>query len=1035
MDPTASFSGLASGVQWRDLIDQMMRVERRPAHIMETRVTTIQTRSAAWLDFQNRLTSFRDAASTLSKGTPFRAFTTAIAGGGFSASAGEAAEPGSYSVDVLRLAAAEKVGGDAFASATAARGLDGELWVNGSRVAVRATDSLNDIAYAINAANTGASATRVSAAVVDAGSDSRLVLTSQRTGAAGIDLVDGAGGVLRGLGLLDGSTALKHGTSSGARSDGFASATATIASQRGLTGTATGTATIGAGTLNEFAVTLDLGQGLDDIAAAINTAAAAAGKAVTAAVVTDTVDGATVHRLDISGTTSFADQNGVLETLGVLRGGRGAVAQVVQSGTTLEVGATGTAATGLTALTDLGALGAAAGVAPGDTLTVNGTRPDGSAFTLKLEVTNGVDPATRDGHVGVGSIDDLLTALNGAGGFDGAAAAAIVNGRIVVEDASGGPSQLGLSIVAHNEGGGALDFGAFDTTALGRARQIVAGQDAEIRVDGAYSTHRTNSVAGVVAGVSMTLSAVTSGATLTVSRDDDAAMKSVKGWVEEYNKIAAFVSGQFAGGEGARKPLAGDATLRGMRTRIVDAMRQTLAAGAAGSWTRMGDLGIEIQKDGTFKVDDARLRDALTSDPRAVERLFGVHGATSGGGLTYIAAGDATRSGTYAIAISSHATTAAATGTGSLVDPYAGADDTLRITDLGSGRTYAVALTAGLTGQALVDAVNAELGTPTAQTLASAAALHADGLGTAVGADTVWAQVHGEDRTTAGVADGDTITISGRRADGTAIYETFTITNASTQTVGELRDRIAAAVGAGATVELAADGRFRVTATDTGASLLQVAVSSDNAGGGTLQLGLDVETQGRSTAPITASLSGGSLRLVHESYGSSAGFRVDHDTADAEGWLGLGAAAEGGVEVRGTDVVGTIGGHATTGAGRLLTGAADTAVHGLALRVEDTFTTGSVTFSRGIASLVERAVAPMLSKEGGSIHSITEGLGEQVSGLNDRIEAFDDRLVRRREDLIRRFTAMEQAMSLAQSQSAWLSSQVNHFSSYSGRNR
>lgn len=1031
MDPTASFSGLASGVQWRDLIDQMMKVDRRPAVLMESRITAIQSRSMAWLDFQNRLTSFRDAATALTKGTPFRTFSTAIHGSGFSASATDRAEPGSYSVDVVRLAAAEKVGGDVFTSATAGRGLDGEMWINGRRIAVGPTDSLNDVAYAINAANTGASATRVSASVVNADGGARLVLTSQRTGAAGIDLVDGSGGVLRGLGLLDGTTTLKHGTSSGARSDGFTSAGTAISALRGLTGASTGTVSIGAGTANAFDVTLDLAQDLNGIAQAINTAAAGAGKAVSAQVVTETVDGATVHRLDISGTTSFGDDNGILETLGVLRGGRGAVGQVVESGTALQVGGTGTAAAGATALTDLGALGASAGVVLGDTFTVTGTRRDGSAFTLNLEVTDG-GAATRPGYTGVATVDELLTAINGASGFDGGAVATVESGRVVVRDTVSGASQLGLSIVAHNEGGGSLDFGTFDVATLGRVRQIVAGQDAEIQVDGIRSTHRTNSVAGAIPGVSLTLSSVTSGGTLTVSRDDEAGVKAVKGWVDEYNRLAAFISNQFAGGEGARKPLAGDATLRGFRNRLVDTMRQTVAAGVAGSWTRMGDLGIQIQKDGTFTVDETRLRAALSSDPQAVQRLFGIHGTTSGGGLSYLSAGNATQPGTYDLAVTSHAATAAATGAGSLAAPYSGPADTVRITDLGSGRSYSVALTAGLTGQALVDAVNLEMATPTAHTLASAAALHADDLGAAVDADTTWASVHGEDGVTAGVVDGDTITISGQRADGTSIYESFAITDASAQTVGELRDRIAAAVGTGATVELVG-GRFRVTANDTGSSLLNLAVSSDNQGGGSLQLGLDVETQGRAVAPIEASLSGDALRLTHEDYGSAAGFRIEYETAEAESWLGLGGI--GGVEHRGTDVVGTIGGHAATGVGRILTGAADTAVHGLTLRVESTFTTGSVTFSRGVASLVERAAAPMLGKEPGSIHSIIEGLSGQVTGLNDRIEALEQRLVRRREDLIRRFTAMEQAMSLAQSQSAWLATQMNNFSSYSGRDR
>ncbi len=73
------------------------------------------------------------------------------------------------------------------------------------------------MAYTINAANTGTNATGVSASVVTAGGGYQLVLTSQNTGAAGIDLVDGADGVASGLGFTDGLLTLKHVTSDGAR--------------------------------------------------------------------------------------------------------------------------------------------------------------------------------------------------------------------------------------------------------------------------------------------------------------------------------------------------------------------------------------------------------------------------------------------------------------------------------------------------------------------------------------------------------------------------------------------------------------------------------------------------------------------------------------------------------------------------------------------------------------------------------------------------------------------------------------------------
>ncbi len=1022
MDPVASFSGLASGVQWQDLIDQIIQVESRPQQILQQRITATQTRSAAWLDFRTKLGTFQKAAAALAEDTALDVFSTAVSGSGFTASASSEASPGSYAIDVRRLATAEKLGSDVFADSTAALGKTGEFWINGVRVAVDASDGLSDVAYSINAANTGTGATHVSASVVRSGAGYQLVLTSQRTGAEGIDLVDGYPGPLDFLGFTDGSASIKHATTAGATSDDFATRSTGVATLLGMTGGASSDVTIAGQTF-----TLDLSAGLDQLAADIN---AGVGRDV-AAVVSDTVDGETVYRLDLEGTTDFADVGGgvALRALGVLEGGRGAVAQTVTSGAALAVSG-GAAATAGTDLTALFIGGSATATQPGDTFTVAGTKPDGSAFTLDLEVVASGGAPTRAGYTGVTTLDDVLTRLNGAGGFDGAATADVAGGRIVVTDAATGASRLGLSIVAHNEGGGALDFGAFGTTAVGRAREIVSGQDAEVVVDGAYATSATNRLADTIPGVSVSLTSVGAG-TITVSRDADAVVKDVKAMVDGYNAVAGFVTAQFTGGEGSNKPLSGDSTLRSMRGRLLSAMQTVLHTGVAGSWSRLGDLGIAVQKDGTFAFDEARLRGALETDPQALSRLFGDYGAATGAGLSYITAGEATASGTYAVAMTAPATVATLAGTVDLAaNGYTGTADTLTITDLGSGKDYSIDLVSGETGAQLLSALQTELATARVHTITSSTPLAADAGGTPASADTTWGQLF-QGGADAGVHDGDSITISGRRADGASFYQTLAIADAATQTLGELRDTMQNLVGSDAIVEIDAGGKFAVTAGATGSSLLELTLSSDNAGGGSLQLGTTVATEGRPAAGITAALdpTTGALVLTHGAYGSNAGFSFALTDPTNEGALGLGASA---TEQRGSDIVGTIGGVVATGSGWTLTGAAGTDTDGLMVKLDGAFAGGSITFSRGVASTLDRALSSLLDTGDGSIQSIIDRLDENVTRMSDRIDDMDARLERRRQDLVRRFTAMEQALALAQSQSSWLAGQITRLSSNQG---
>ena len=1028
MSSIASFSGIASGIQWRDMIDQIMALERRPAQLLESRIKTTESRSSAWSTFESRVTAFMDAADALRTGSAFRHFTTSLGGIGqggsapLSVSASGDAAPGTHAVRVLGLAAAEKLSGAVVASRTEALGYEGEFLVGGVRVEVEATDSLNDIVERINAANTGRNASGVTASVLSTGADQyRLILTASQTGAAGIDLVDGAAGVLRALGVVDDSTSIKHATSSGARSDGFKDATTAVATLRGFASSnLAGAVTFGSGAA-QFSATIDLAtMSLADIAEAINAAAAAAGSGVQAHVVSEEMGGAAVQRLEISGTTAFGDENRILEALGVLTAGRGAVSQRLEGGV-LTAGDAATPATADTLLADLWVNGRSAGVQVGDTLTLAGTRGDGSVVELTYTVAAG--DTLQD------LLDRLNDAIDGFGAGSRTATASIsADGRLTLTDDQGGDSRLSLSVVAHNEGGGTLDFGAMDVAQAGRARQITAGSDAEVEIDGTYLRHAGNVIDQAIPGLTLDLKAASPDTTVTVAieRDVQKAVGAVKGMIDAYNAVADFVKSQTSSGvEGAaRPPLSGDSVLRSMQATLRQALETRIADGVAGDFVRLADVGIEIDKTGRYTLDSSALESAIRTDPGAVMRLFGVHGSASNSSLDYITHSDATRPGSYAVEITRPAATASIVGTGftgTYVDD--GTPDTLTVRDLGSGKSYAVQLANGMTMADIVAALNSEFGTATRHTLATSAALFADAAGTVTAdASTTFAELYRADGTSAGFEDGSTITFSGTRTNGESFVSTFTVSDASTQTLGSLAEAIEAELGAGVDVTIE-DGVLTARARETGSSLLKLTLSADVAGGENPFGTLDVAVEGRSAARITASDDGGQLRLDHELYGSGEGFEISFTAGGADGSASLGLAAG---SYAGEDVQGTIGGFAATGSGRTLTGARDSAVEGLIVRYDGTETgaIGEITFSRGIADEVRRAARILTGSGDGSIRSIVDRLDTSVSALHDRISDLEDRLERRREQLIRRFTAMEEALANAQSQSQWLASQL-----------
>lgn len=328
VDSSASFNGLASGVQWRDPADQISAGESVPVDTLQTKIDAARLRTAAWGDFQNKVRTLKDAATALTddglRGKTVNVSAPSI----LAATVTEDASPGLHSVRVLRLASAEILGSDLFASRTTGLGLTGELRVAGAQVMIQAGDSLDDVARHFNDAS---AMTGVTASVLTTGSATyRLILATRNTGAEGIDLVDGSAGVLRSLGLLDATVTLKHDTTSGARSDLFSDEVTAVGTLLGFTSTGPETVDIGG-----VGVTLDLStMSLDDIVAEINNAATAAGRAVTAAV----IDDGTGKRLDIRNTTSFTDSGRALEALGILAGGRGSEARAIES-ELLEAGA------------------------------------------------------------------------------------------------------------------------------------------------------------------------------------------------------------------------------------------------------------------------------------------------------------------------------------------------------------------------------------------------------------------------------------------------------------------------------------------------------------------------------------------------------------------------------------------------------------------------------------------------------------------------------------------------------------------------
>lgn len=1013
----SSISGLASGIQWGDLIDDIIAVERRPVDRLEAEVETQQIKTDAWDAVRTLLQNLNSATTALSatSANALDAFSVALSGfatasgSPFQATVSSDASPGTHTVRVLARAEAEMVGGALQASRSDPLGLSGDILINGRAVQVEATDSLDDLAGKINARNTGSDRSGVGASVGSVEGSFRLLLAASDTGADGIRLAD-PDGVLQSLGLIDDTTALRNRTASGFTGDSLADATTAVATLRGLTGgSGVGTIQLGSGA-NQFSVAIDLTtMTLDDVASAINTAAGVAGSGVTASVEAAPDGG---MRLAVAGTATYVDAGGVLEILGAVEGGRSAVAQQIEGGL-LATDGSGTPATAGTALSALFTNGAAAGITAGDTLTFQGTRGDGTTFSFVHTVAGG------------DTLQTILDRLNGAEGYNGSATAAIsASGTLTVTDGSTGASLLDLAMLAGNEGGGTFDPGAFTITEEGRRREVAAGTDALLEVNGSFIERSSNTVTDAIAGVTLNLSSADADTEvdLTITRDVSSAVGSIQALVDAYNEFTQFVDLGLGVTGNARPQLAGDAVLRNMRSTLQSSMQSQILQTLGGGYTRLGDIGIEIEKDRTFSVDAEVLSTALQSDFAGVSSLFRGQGFTSTSALSYVAATSETAQGQYDVFVTSAGSAATLTSTGAsatYVDD--GVADLMSLTDLSTNRAYEISIGNGDTLQAIVDRMNAELATPQARELAAAQVVYSDaGATTLADENTLLSDLYYTGGGNAGFTAGNVVTFSGTAANGVSFLRNFTVTDPSTQTLGDLRDALDGALAGTATATIE-NGALTVRANTAGTSLLAVTVGSDISGNSAFLGTMDVQVEGRNASDLVAEVVGSEIEIRTPTAGSAHGFTLGFTAGGTDGTGGLGLAAG---TYQGADVVGTIGGEPATGSGLILTGATGSAAEGLAVGTGVGLgSVGTVSYSRGVAASMEQVLEDLLGTDSGSITSIQEGLDRTVTRLTDRIDQWEGRLDIRREQLIKRFTALEEALALAQSQSAWLTAQ------------
>jgi len=114
--------GLVSGINSRDIIDQLMQIEARSKTLLQQRIDKTNQRKLAFTDLSTRLTSLRISATTLKKPSTFtQAQTTSSNENVLTATAAAGASVGSYTFQVARLVTSQQSVTRGFADADKTR--------------------------------------------------------------------------------------------------------------------------------------------------------------------------------------------------------------------------------------------------------------------------------------------------------------------------------------------------------------------------------------------------------------------------------------------------------------------------------------------------------------------------------------------------------------------------------------------------------------------------------------------------------------------------------------------------------------------------------------------------------------------------------------------------------------------------------------------------------------------------------------------------------------------------------------------------
>jgi flagellar hook-associated protein 2 len=157
------------------------------------------------------------------------------------------------------------------------------------------------------------------------------------------------------------------------------------------------------------------------------------------------------------------------------------------------------------------------------------------------------------------------------------------------------------------------------------------GLNATLTVDGVPISSTSNTVTGVLAGVTLHLISAAPGANvaLSISPNRSGAQAAVQNFVSAYNALIVSVNNQFRfdATTGAAGALAANSDLRRLQTQLLEGVTYSIAGN--NGFGSLAAIGVNFTSDGTLAIDDTKLTDVINNHFSDFQSFFQSLGPSS----------------------------------------------------------------------------------------------------------------------------------------------------------------------------------------------------------------------------------------------------------------------------------------------------------------------------------------------------------------------------------------------------------------------